>query len=69
MQLLRLPHPDGIQTVAKRTVGRRVGDFELDDPNIARLALRDSEEEERYIITNQDEEWTAWDVCDGRKSL
>lgn len=66
VQLLRLQHPSGIATVAKRTAGRRVGDFELDDPNIAHLiAFRDSEEESEGVFSGQGEEWTAWDICDG----
>lgn len=65
IELLRLQHPLTIATTAKKTKGRRTGDFELDldEPNLARLNLKTPPP-----VKSTDEiydTWTPWDVCDG----
>ena len=64
VELLALKHPLTIATVAKKTKGKRTGDFELESSPVTSTSHVTSENSH---VAKEDYKWTAWDVCDGEQ--
>ena len=62
VELLALKHPLTIANVAKKTKGKKTGDFELESSPVTSAGHVASE---RSHVTREDYKWTAWDMCDG----
>ena len=62
VELLALKHPLTVATVAKKTKGKRTGDFELESSPISSASHVTSE---ASLVIKEDFKWTAWDLCDG----
>ena len=61
VELLALQHPNTVATVAKKTKGRRTGDFELNDSiHVSHMSISDC-----HAMSAEPQQWTAWEVCDG----
>ncbi len=65
VEMLALQHPNTVATVAKKTKGRRTGDFELDDSiQASHVPISDC-----HVMSAEPQQWTAWEVCDGENVL
>ena len=57
VQQLQLVHPEAPSPVFKKTAGKKVGDWEIE--GVAACDI--------HVTGEEEQEWTAWDICDGMK--
>ena len=55
VQQLQLVHPEAPSPVFKKTAGKKVGDWEIE--GVAACDI--------HVTGEEEQEWTAWDICDG----
>ena len=60
VQQLQLVHPEAPSPVFKKTAGKKVGDWEIEG-----VAACDIHVTDIHVTSEEEQEWTALDICDG----